>query len=104
MGNAFFPPLPQLEEKDLETVCTDKQDTSVLEKVSIEEDTIEDVKSIRIIVINQATCYGCNTLLVDSGVCKCGNVEIYGGVRELGRRVKNAILYSDCSLLEYNRC
>ena len=63
----------------------------------------QEKQSVRTIVINQATCYGCNTLLVDKGVCKCGNVEIYGGNNELGRHIKNALLYSDCSLLEYTR-
>lgn len=58
--------------------------------------------TVRNILINQATCYKCNTLLKNEGVCKCGNVEIYGGTSELGRRVKNASFYSDCSLLEYN--
>jgi hypothetical protein len=59
--------------------------------------------SVRNIIINQATCHGCNTLLSNRGVCKCGNVEIYGDNVELGRKVKNEALYSDCSLLEYVR-
>lgn len=57
--------------------------------------------TVRNILINQATCYGCNTILTNRGICTCGNVEIYGDNVELGRTVKNQALYSDCSLLEY---
>lgn len=64
---------------------------------------VAEPKSVRTIVINQATCYGCNKLLVNEGICRCGNVEIYGGTNELGRRVKRMELYSDCSLVEYTR-
>ena len=58
-------------------------------------------KSTRFILINQATCYQCNTSITDRGICKCGNVEIYGGREELGRRIKKTEWYGDCSLFEY---
>lgn len=58
-------------------------------------------QSQRFILINQANCLQCNMVLTDRGICKCGNVEIYGGREELGRRVKKTELYSDVSLLEY---
>jgi hypothetical protein len=60
-------------------------------------------ESVKTILINQATCYQCNTSIVDRGICKCGNVEIYGGKEELGRRIKNNDQYGDCSLVEYRR-
>ena len=63
-------------------------------------DTINIINT-KIILINQASCYKCNSTLKDRGICKCGNVEIYGGNEELGRRVKHMDLYSDCSLIEY---
>ena len=53
------------------------------------------------ILINQATCYKCNSLVVDKGVCRCGNVTVFGGNKELGRTVKDYTFYSDSSLLEY---
>ena len=61
---------------------------------------IEIIKT-KLILINQATCYKCNTTVRDRGLCKCGNVEIYGGNEELGRRVKHMDKYADCSLIEY---
>ena len=63
-------------------------------------DTINIINT-KIILINQASCYKCNSILKDRGICKCGNVEIYGGNEELGRRVKHMDHYSDCSLIEY---
>ena len=60
-------------------------------------------QSTRSILINQATCYQCNTSITDRGICKCGNVEIFGGREELGRRVKKTEWYGDCSLFEYRR-
>ena len=60
-----------------------------------------DVIKTKLIPINQATCYKCNTTIRDRGICKCGNVEIYGGTEELGRRIKHMDKYSDCSLIEY---
>jgi hypothetical protein len=63
-------------------------------------DTINIINT-KIILINQASCYKCNSTLKDRGICKCGNVEIYGGNEELGRRVKHMDHYSDCSLIEY---
>jgi hypothetical protein len=60
-----------------------------------------DIINTKIILINQATCYKCHTTLKDRGICTCGNVEIYGGNEELGRRVKHMDKYSDCSLIEY---
>jgi len=59
------------------------------------------IKSKKIILINQACCYQCNSTVTSNGTCKCGNVEVYGGNEELGRRIKNDKLYSDCSLIEY---
>ena len=59
--------------------------------------------STKVILINQASCYQCNSIVTSNGICKCGNVEVYGGTEELGRKVKNATLYSDCSLIEYRR-
>jgi hypothetical protein len=55
----------------------------------------------RTILINQASCYGCNSVVVNEGTCKCGNVQVYGKLEELGRRVKNKTLYGDSSLVEY---
>jgi len=57
---------------------------------------------IKKIIINQASCYKCNTILTNKGICKCGNVEIYGDNVELGRIVKDTNFYSDCSLVEYS--
>jgi len=67
-------------------------------------DTDTDITpSTRTILINQAYCYGCHSRMVNEGVCKCGNVEVYGHADELGRRIKDEALYSDCSLLEYKK-
>jgi hypothetical protein len=59
------------------------------------------VQSNRVIIINQAVCHLCRSVVVCEGVCKCGNVEVYGGLKELGRRVKDVSNYSDCNLIEY---
>jgi hypothetical protein len=59
--------------------------------------------STRLILINQATCYQCNSTVKDQGVCKCGNVEVYGGTKELGRKVIDTNKYADCNLIEYRR-
>ena len=53
------------------------------------------------IIINQAYCYGCHSRMENQGVCKCGNVEVFGNTDQLGRRIKNDSLYADCSLIEY---
>lgn len=65
--------------------------------------TPDTIPSTRTILINQAYCYGCHSRMVNEGVCKCGNVEVYGHSDELGRRIKDEALYSDCSLLEYKK-
>jgi hypothetical protein len=54
-----------------------------------------------IIHINQAYCYTCHRLLVDKDVCKCGNVEVYGESKFLGRKVADMKKYCDYSLIEY---
>jgi hypothetical protein len=54
-----------------------------------------------VIKINQAYCYTCHTLLVDNKVCKCGNVEVYGDLKYLRRKVVNKDKYCDFSLIEY---
>ena len=53
------------------------------------------------IIINQAFCHLCNTIVRNDGFCKCGNVQVYGETNELGRNVKDRLNYSDCNLLEY---
>jgi hypothetical protein len=58
-------------------------------------------QSSRIIIINQAICHLCTSVVVSKGVCKCGNVEVYGDLQELGRKVKDVSKYSDCNLIEY---
>ena len=70
-----------------------------VEPISIQNDVLFPSK--RTIIINQAYCYGCHSRMENQGVCKCGNVEVYGNTDVLGRRVKNDSLYSDCSLVEY---
>ena len=96
MGNSWSfargPPLPSPEAAQIIPVTV---------PVSISP-SIEPV-STRHVRINQAVCYGCNTILRDRGSCKCGNVEIYGEPNELRRNVRNHTLYSDCSLIEYVR-
>lgn len=59
--------------------------------------------STKVILINQASCHQCNSIVKSNAICKCGNVEVYGGTEELGRKVKNVSLYSDCNLFEYRR-
>jgi len=51
---------------------------------------------------NQAYCHTCNTLVLSESKCKCGNVEVFGGLTSLGRKVKNLESYSNVNLLEYS--
>jgi hypothetical protein len=69
--------------------------------INTELDTKTETNSTKIILINQANCYQCHSLVVNEGVCKCGNVTVFGGNIELGRKVKDYNKYSDASLLEY---
>jgi len=59
------------------------------------------VNTVRNVLINQAYCYKCHNRVVDGTTCSCGNVSVFGGKSELGRKVKFPSFYSDCSLLEY---
>lgn len=53
------------------------------------------------ILINQAFCHQCRMIVRDEGICKCGNVRVYGQSKELGRKIKDKTKFSDCNLLEY---
>jgi hypothetical protein len=55
-----------------------------------------------IIILNQAFCHLCETIVRDQGVCTCGNLTVYGNTTELGRIVRDKTKYSDCNLLEYS--
>jgi hypothetical protein len=62
---------------------------------------VSSPKQKPIIILNQACCYSCNTIVRFEGQCKCGNVTVFGGSDQLGRTVKDKTTYGDCSLLEY---
>lgn len=52
--------------------------------------------------MNQAYCHACNTTVVSDKECKCGNVQVFGGLTSLGRRVRNLESYSNVNMLEYS--
>ncbi len=84
------------------TVEPIKDDTLIVESVVQETNATQTVQvGNRTILINQASCYACNSIVINEGTCKCGNVEVYGKLKELGRRIKNESLYGDSSLVEY---
>ena len=88
------------------TVEPIKDDTLIVESANHEKNVQENIYTPiqvgnRTILINQASCYACNSIVINEGTCKCGNVEVYGKLKELGRRIKNESLYGDSSLVEY---
>lgn len=56
-----------------------------------------------LILINQAECLRCRTVVQGHGSCKCGNVIVYGGFNSLGRLVRDPSKYADVSLVEYRK-
>jgi len=53
------------------------------------------------ILLNQAYCHKCNSVVLNKGLCKCRNVKVFGEQKELGRLVLDHKYYSDCSLLSF---
>ena len=78
-----------------------KDDTFYSDYSLFEYKPVESTKTYRTILINQAYCYKCNSLVKDMSTCTCGNVTVFGGNKELGRTVKDDKFYSDYSLVEY---
>ena len=62
---------------------------------------ITDLPNHGTILINQVQCHICFSIARNQGVCKCGNVAVYGNTDELGRVVKDKSKYSECNLIEY---
>ena len=60
-----------------------------------------DVPKHGTILINQAQCHNCFSIVRNQGVCSCGNVTIFGNSDELGRIIKDKTKYSECNLIEY---
>ena len=105
------------EEKDMSTQ-TEESDSIIKEKESSKEEEEKEEEKEKdkdkepilfstqktdnqTILLNQAYCHTCHTVVKWCGTCTCGNVEVFGGDDELGRKIKHPNLFSDCNLIEY---
>ena len=90
----------QTDEKDNSTQADEKDNsTQVEEKEPISYSTQKTDNQT--ILLNQAYCHTCHTIVKWCGTCTCRNVEVFGGDDELGRKIKHPNLFSDCNLIEY---